>query len=254
MIFAAALALGAAADGPMTPSSKWVVDYRADMCLVSRQFGTKPNLTMFGLKPATLMGSKWATIFVLTADDGRRGFRHGSAAITLQPSGEKRRFDYYSDVPAGDSLRAYEVVADADFMGHLGRATGLTIEAGKGSFSLATGEVQPVLDAMATCNDDLIRSWGADPAAMAEPLGNPGTWFTDSDYPPRGHHTQGRTVIVVTVNAKGEPTACRIAITSGEPGLDSRTCELAKQRGRYVSKEGGDRFAIIGIRWAWFNG
>jgi TonB family protein len=255
MIFAVALALGAATDGPMTPSSKWVVDYRADMCLVSRQFGAKPNLTMFGLKPAVLMDGKSATIFLLTPNEGSRGFRHGSAAITLQPTGETRSFDYDSDVPKGDSLRVYEMMADADFMGHLGQATGLTIEAGKDSFSLATGKVQPVLDAVATCNDDLIRSWGADPDAKAEPLGNPGSWFNNADYPiaARRRNAQGRTVIVITVNAKGDPTACRVAITSGDPDLDSRTCELARQRGRYVSKEGGDRFAIFGIRWTLLN-
>lgn len=185
MIFAAALALSAVTDGPMMPSSKWVVDYRADMCLVSRQFGAKPALTMFGLKPSILMDGKSATIFLLTPNDGRRGLRHGSAAITLQPSGEKRTLDYDAGVPKGESLRVYEISADAEFMGHLGQATGLTIEAGKDSFSLSTGKVQPVLDAMATCNDDLIRSWGADPAARAEPSGHPNTWFDNSDSPRR---------------------------------------------------------------------
>lgn len=255
MIFAAALALGAVTDEPMMPSSKWVVDYRADMCLVSRQFGAKPALTMFGLKPSILMDGKSATIFLLTPNDGRRGLRHGSAAITLQPSGEKRTLDYDTGVPKGESLRVYEISADAEFMGHLGQATGLTIEAGKDSFSLSTGKVQPVLDAMATCNDDLIRSWGADPAARAEPSGHPNTWFDNSDYPldAKRRNAQGRTVIVVTVNTRGEPTACRVAITSGDPDLDSTTCEIARKRGHYVSKDGGDRFAIYSVRWTLWN-
>ena len=60
MILTTILALAAAQDAPMTPSGRWTVDYRPDICLASRPFGAAANPTIFGFEPSITMDSAGA--------------------------------------------------------------------------------------------------------------------------------------------------------------------------------------------------
>jgi TonB family protein len=144
---------------------------------------------------------------------------------------------------------------DANDLALIAQSTGLTIDTGKKSVTLATGKLQLALDAAAKCNDDLIRSWGVDPTAKATPVGNPGEWFTDDDYPPIAlkRHVQGHVKIALTVDTDGKIKGCRIVATSGDPDLDRGTCDVAKTHARYIRKSGGDRFDILAVEWAFAN-
>jgi protein TonB len=97
-----------------------------------------------------------------------------------------------------------------------------------------------------------MRSWGVDPAAGAAPIGNPGEWFTDNDYPPEAarKRAQGNAVIVLMVDPDGRVKGCRIVATTGDPDLDMGTCERARTHARFVRKSGGDRFSVLGVHWA----
>ncbi|HEX4693892.1 energy transducer TonB [Sphingomonas sp.] len=238
---------------PLAPAGKWVVDYRKDMCLVSRPFGPADTATIFALKPAIAMTEGGQTLFVLAPNTGGTGVRRGQATVTPLQSGQQKKFDYVSWVPKGTKLRAYEIEANADFAGSLGEATGVAIDAGKDGFSFATGKLQPVMTALATCNQDLFRSWGIDPTAKASTQhgANPGSWFKDGDYPAAAKRrgAQGQSVVVLTVSGEGRPTACRVVVKA-DPDLDRVTCELAMRNGRYEASPGkSDRYSILSVRW-----
>jgi len=255
MVFATMLALATVQSAPLTPSGKWTVDYQPTMCVAARQFGPAENATYLAFQPPVSMDTLAVKFFILAPNVGGSDVERGKATITLQPSGTTKSVNYVSRIPKRNGPRAYEMEVDATFMAQVGQSNGLSINAGKKSLSFMSGKMQPVLSAMATCNDRLMRRWGVDPAAKAEAIGSPGDWFDYTDYPIRAvrHNAQGRVVIVVTVDPEGKAKACRVAVTSGDADLDSGTCDVAKRRARYVRKVGGDRFAVYSVRW-WIDG
>jgi len=247
----ASLLLFAGVDAALMPSAKWTVDYRADKCVASRPFGAQPA-TYLAFEPNVSLDIKGATLVVLAPDIEGGVPRSGTAKVVLQPTGSTKTFDYVSRVSQPNGPRIYKMSLDADAMAQFGAATSLAIDAGKESVALETGKLQPVIDAAEKCNDDLMRSWGVDPAARATPLGNPGQWFTDDDYPPAAarRHVQGNATIVLTVDPNGEVKGCRIVATTGDADLDDGTCEMARAHARYVRKGGADRFSVLAVHWA----
>jgi len=234
----------------LAPSGKWTVDYRTDKCVASRSFGAEPA-TYLTLQPLVSLDIKGATLTLTAPNAEGSGLRNGAAKISLQPAGTIKTLKYISREPQPGGLRTYEMPLDPDMMAELGQATAIAIDAGKESVTLETGKLQPVIDAVEKCNEDLMRSWGVDPAARAAPIGNPGEWFTDSDYPAAAarRRAQGNVLIVLTVDPGGQIKKCRIAATSGDPDLDEGTCDRARTHARFARKSGGDRFSVLGVHW-----
>jgi len=85
-----------------------------------------------------------------------------------------------------------------------------------------------------------------------------GSWFSQNDYPPesRLRGEEGRVVITLDIDELGVPTKCRIAESSGYPTLDSKTCELALERGRFkpakdkMGKPIASSFTLPGVKWS----
>jgi len=246
------LALAASQNAPMTPSGKWTVDYRPDACIASRPFGIEPTSVYLAFQPVLSLDFHKMRLSVLAPNTEGSGIKTGKAKVVLKPSGAVVTADVDSWETKPGGPRGYEMIVDVDGLAQFGQSTELAIDTGKQSFSFATGKLQPVLDANAKCNDDLMRSWGVDPAARAEPAGNPGTWFTDDDYPAAAFQkrAQGRVVAALTVDNDGRLKACKIVASSGDPDLDRGTCDVARKNARFAQKSGGDRFSIFTVHWA----
>ncbi|KPF81940.1 energy transducer TonB [Novosphingobium sp. AAP93] len=90
----------------------------------------------------------------------------------------------------------------------------------------------------------------------AAPLGMPGRWVSDSDYPTaalrRGE--QGAAGFEVTIGPDGRVRDCRITRSSGSASLDAATCAKVSERAQFTPArdENGDlvtgRYANV-IRW-----
>lgn len=240
-----------AAASSLDPSGKWTVDYQPTTCVASRQFGPEQAPSYLAFRPSVTMDPHYAKLFVMAPNGEGGGVRSGGAILTLQPSGATTSVKYVSWIPKPGGPRSYEMDLDAAFMAQMGKSTGLAFDAGKVATAFATGKLQPVLDAMATCNDKLLLSWGANPAAKADAVGNPGDWFSYDDYPKRARsrNVQGSAVVVVTVDPEGRAKACRVAVSSGDADLDSGTCDVARRQGRFTRKSGGERFAVLAVHW-----
>ena len=174
-----AFAAAATTPAPLAPSGKWVVDYQKDMCLVSRPFGPADANTILALKPAIAMEEGGETLFVLSMKIGGDGVRRGQAVVTLSPSGAAEEAQITSVGYPKEKFRGYEFEADADFVTSLRDASGISMIAGKDAFAFTTGKMQPVLEALTACNENLFRSWGVDPAARALTVRgvSPADWF-----------------------------------------------------------------------------
>jgi protein TonB len=88
------------------------------------------------------------------------------------------------------------------------------------------------------------------------PLGRPGLWVTNNDYPTgalrRGE--QGVTGFSLTIGPDGRVRDCVVTRTSGSDELDRATCAKVSTRGRFAPAMDGDGHAVAGhyantIRW-----
>lgn len=252
MIIASLLALAGADAAALTPTGKWTVDYLTDKCEASRPFGNDPASASLIFQPFASIGATGMRMIVVAPNNEGDGNLVGKATIILQPSGATRTLNYTSWVSQPNGPRNYQMFVDAEVLAQIGPSTGLAMETGKESVALVTGKLQLALDAAVKCNLHLLRSWGVDPAAKAMPIGNPGEWFTDDDYPAAAlrRHVQGHVKIALTIDSEGQVKGCRVVITSGDPDLDQGTCDVARTHAHYVPKSGGDRFDLLAVHWA----
>jgi protein TonB len=88
------------------------------------------------------------------------------------------------------------------------------------------------------------------------PLGRPGLWVTDNDYPAgalrRGEH--GATGFSLTVGPDGRVRDCVVTQSSGSPELDRATCAKVSARARFTPARDGSGSAVAAtyantIRW-----
>lgn len=90
----------------------------------------------------------------------------------------------------------------------------------------------------------------------AAPLGMPGRWVSDADYPTAALHRgeQGAAGFEVTIGPDGRVRDCRITRSSGSASLDAATCAKVSERAQFspARDENGDlvvgRYANV-IRW-----
>lgn len=253
MSFTELAALALAAQGAaLPPTGKWLVEYNEGDCTMSRPFGdaAKPVTFAFQPSPTGALGS----VALLLPPNGRSGVRRGKGTVVMLPSG--RRFGaQWAMGPLADGRRGVRFQADQGFWDALPGATAMRIELGsEPPFTVALGAMKGPLTAIKTCSDDLLRTWGAEPGAIARIAGSPGQYFSDDAYPTQAirRHEQGRTTALATVDRDGRPTACRTVKTQASPALDKVTCEILMRNVRFekAAPDGpAQRWAVLPVTW-----
>ncbi|MGN6820341.1 MAG: energy transducer TonB [Sphingomonas sp.] len=89
-----------------------------------------------------------------------------------------------------------------------------------------------------------------------EPLNDPRTWFTDTDYPAEAkrNNQQGRVTIGLYVDPQGRPERCIVITRSGSSSLDQTSCRLAMMRARFkpaVTRDGAPTGFIYTTSMLW---
>lgn len=236
---------------PLVPSGKWIVDYRPDMCVVSRQFGAGPQAATLAIKPTVDMSSSSATMLILVPNTGGKDRREGSATVALEPSKDTTKVDFVSWVLKDQDTRAYSFVVGSEFGAKMSAGSELDLTMGSVSFQLRTGSLQSPMSALKACNTDLFQSWGVDVSAVAEPISTT-SWFGPDAYPVDAvrNGQQGAVVAIVTVTPDGKPAACKVVISSKVESLDKATCKEAMTRARFAPAPGSTmRSMVLSTRW-----
>lgn len=117
-----------------------------------------------------------------------------------------------------------------------------------GGSSLGTGTVLPPLPTGSPSPRFTPRA--------AAPLGAPGKWVSDADYPAAALHRgeQGAAGFELTIGPDGRVRDCRITRSSGSASLDAATCAKVSERAQFTPArdENGDlvagRYTNV-IRW-----
>ncbi len=76
-------------------------------------------------------------------------------------------------------------------------------------------------------------------AKRATPRGDPQSWVSNDDYPPKAlrEEKQGTTGFRVSVGPDGRVVSCTVTSSSGSPDLDNATCTLITRRARFNPAE-----------------
>ena len=250
---------------PLSPNSKWMVNFVENMCLAERNFGAVDQPTIFAMRP-TLLGENIEVR--ISQVDPTYVSRIDAGTVTLLPSGRIFPVQMTSFGPVTGSRRITSFYLEGVSVADLVTAKTIVVDRGRAgpAISLESDHAEGVVASMTQCGDGLMRQWGMDPVAMhklsrlPKPVGgSEKKWFKRNDYPKaaRANSRFGRTLALITISAEGGVTSCKIAVSAGNPDLDSKTCAILTERGRYdpgLDAEGKPvpSQKLLGVVWtAW---
>ncbi|MCW4461667.1 energy transducer TonB [Sphingomonas sp. BT-65] len=244
---------------PLKPAGSWVVDYADNACNVARVFGTGEQRVTFVL--VLMPGRDTNQIVIQRAHDGKERIREGDLVITTAPGSPPITARATSgSVKAGSRL----------LHATIGREELLQIESAKSLMlahrgqviHLATNGMKTPLAAALTCEDDLLRTWGADPAEFrniairAKATLSPAKWVTNDDYPDESVRMgeSGSVGVRLDIAADGKLAACTVISSSTFKRLDEATCAMIRRRARYEPARLTDGKAVASaafLRFRW---
>ncbi|MFC3175148.1 hypothetical protein ACFOD9_12885 [Novosphingobium bradum] len=262
----AAPGTAAAGTAPLTPVTKWWLDYAADSCRLVRAFGEGDGQIVaqfIRYEPSDhfsliLTGKPLAG----TVDHAPVQLRFGETgafvrrpAMTGSTSGKQTpalfltgRLDNLDPLSPGVKALAHQdPYGEVEARLHVSpeteaAATTLTLRIPGRAIVLALGSMGPPMAAMRQCTSDLVKEWGLDPTEQASlathprPRTNPGTWVRAGDYP-WGPLASGQQAIIsfrLAVDATGQTTACAIQSSiASDDAFAKTTCELLKKRAQF---------------------
>ena len=258
-LFAFLLAAAPTAEPPpaeLLPAGKWQVEYAKSSCVVSRAFGEKPNLTLFGLKPAPY-GEAVALLIVQPSPKGRGVW--GDAEVRLS-SGFVPEFADYQSVTA-NGMRVTTIGVPRTTLDALAKGDSIAIKADKWvNVVLKPTAFDKALKALEDCESDLLTTWGFDKAAQAavatRPKGELRGIVQPDDYPDRPLEAGigGSVGFRLRVEADGKISECWIVESSGNADLDRQTCAVVRKRARYtpaIAHDGKSMWSFTFGRVTW---
>ena len=246
-----ALALQAATPAAHVDRSaaKWGVEYAPNQCIINRAFGDGPKPEILAIDVDPVYGG--GDLVLLTATPVSRG-KSGVATITLAPTGPSLRASWIA-APTQQGGYALRLLLEPEKWQQIRTAKQLSIDAGAiFPVSVPVEGIDKAFAAAKACGRDLLKSWGADPDAMIDTGGQLNRdWIQVADYPADAFRSgqQGIVRILVTVDANGRPTACKVARSSGVPSLDTATCTAMMTRGRFSPSDRKVRYFYQKTSW-----
>lgn len=261
ILSALALCAGAVLQGTATAASadpvllamngKWSIDYATDRCRLSAVFGTAESQMTLSLTQFSINGRMTLDLIGRPVSTP---LRHSTLRFGFGPTGLVRKITT-TNWNAGGVPAAY--AASVNLAGtdvnrdrperqlspaEAASYTYADFQFGSGPFyRLQTGSLKGPLQALQKCTDNLVRTWGFDPAQVMawtktpEPVGNPGSWATSLDYPakPRQGIFRGLIPFRLAIDTKGAVTGCYVAKDAGPEQFVLLTCQVLVARAKF---------------------
>lgn len=255
----------------LAPSSPWEINYDDDACHLASAFGEGDSQVI-----AVFSRYRPSDNFELRLYGTRFGGGSG-AQIDVTTNFGSDDTDFRSSAFRGSHNDLPALIISSRFLVEWPPGTppptispqqeasvrDLTIRMGsRQPFKLALGSMGPPMQAMRQCTEDLVRSWGFDPAEQARlsrpptPRGNPGNWITTSDYPAEARNAGhlGLVRFRLTIEADGTVSACAIQAESTPADFSSVTCRAVTARARFLPalNEAGQpvrSYFATAVRW-----
>lgn len=234
----APIASQAVPDQPsLAASSKWTVEYADNSCNIGKTFGPPGKEVKLWMKLLPGRGSNQLVI-----EENRRGvstFYNGDLTLTPtsgKPLTVKAR---NGSVTPGTSLILGDL--DGEHLAALAESDTIAFRYRGETRRLSRVNLKAALTAVQGCEDDLLRTWGTDPAEFQKiathpkALHNPDEVYTGGDYPIRELNTGrvGSVVVKLNLSATGNVVACSTVVSSGVEAFDTRSCLIATKRTKF---------------------
>lgn len=232
-------------------AGKWLVNYDRDACHLAAQFGEGKNAVVAKFtryEPGehfdlALIGNRFnsdeaevaGTVdFGISAKPVKVNGLYGNVGKTKAVFLRSLRFDDWQSREKFD-------VAPKLAPGQEARITGVTFSMrGKRPFRLELGSLEKPHVQMRLCLDNLVKSWGYDPAQQAAALRpvsaitSPGSWLSSGDYPigavMNGHN--GLVQFRLDVDPDGKAAGCFILSRTSPDEFADLTCRAMTRRAR----------------------
>jgi TonB family protein len=245
----------------LAPSSPWKIDYADNECRLLRNFGSGDAAVTMRLA----RGSGFDSFdMVIAGASVPKLPQQLDLIMGLEPQGKSQTVEAYSlGLPKRTErfIRWYD--AKPDLLPSITNDQIVTVRhTEKYAVSMHWTDGKAALEALQTCHDDLLKSWGVDIAAVkgakvrAAPIGSPGRWATSSDYPDAAQRAEkeGTVVFQVEIAPDASIIKCIVIKSSLVAELDEASCRLVKQRAKFSPALDQNDQPILGfyvnrIRW-----
>lgn len=247
------LAAAATVQAPAAPSGPWEVNVQENMCLLKRSYPVDKGKTSLIFQP--LLDLPDMEMYV-ASPGGSPGQYTGKYKVQVEPGGRTFTGRYYSVRTNGQ--RFTRLFIDRAVLDGLQNGDVMSIEAKpvNGSFRIARPEI--ARPALATCINDLKKSWGVNPEeegrAVTSLEGDPGRYFNEDSYPKEAWSKgiYGRVVALLNISANGTVEKCHIVSSAGT-ALNEGTC-AAVRNARFKPPRDADGHALattylLPVRW-----
>jgi hypothetical protein len=271
-MFAAGVAPAAAQDGPrvFTRTGSWVLDAAEDSCRLARAFTNGEDQVSLALERNRADN----VVRLVLVSNAIRTFRGANTiGYRFLPDGDQRQARYIrSQTPDGQTyvnlgavyigmhtfaamgvggrdVRSLEGMAETplyDRAAEQAYAAGITAiefnEGFGGTIRLETGSLRGAVEALQTCTDDLLSTWGLDwqkhqtMSRRVAPVGDTFAWLPSGivSFPEFASLNGGQNPFRVMVNAEGQPTSCTAHWVSLDADKNQRICDGIMQNGQFT--------------------
>lgn len=253
----------------LAPSTPWNLDYGLESCTLSRNFGTKDGAISLYLTQTH--PGPW---FDLSLAGQRLGKARSAAGTTLRfgDQAERNFKDTVWVTPADDGRPVLLLGSNTFSTGdetaeQTPPATSAELRAidrfalavsQTDPFELATGPMDKPMAALQQCEDDLVRTWGFDPAQLAslskqpEPLSNPATWISPDSYPRQQVISGGWAILYfrIVVGPTGRAESCTIQRRVGDRAFAESACKQLMVNAQFTPALNASGEPV---RALWFN-
>jgi hypothetical protein len=239
------------------PAGNWTADFGDDYCRLSRNFSNGSetvSLAFERVRPG-------ATTSVIVVGNGAKIFRTADElGLTFLPGQAERSLRYVrSQTPDGKQYLNFSNVTlapppvftpgarpagpppgyDRAAEQAVGKTlTGIALAKGMTApVRIETGDLGEPFHVLQECADDLVKSWGVDPAVNAAiPEGGGAGWIPQNTIPfvDFGKFGGGANQVRLLVDATGKPTKCVIFRPTLAQALNDKICGLLMQNGKFI--------------------
>lgn len=221
---------------PLTPTGKWVVDYRADECLASLEYGTAKYPVTFSIRPSP-NGRTYLLLFA-GKGSGPQLAEEEPTTVDFGKGPIKTWLLEYGSTPPGSDI--YQLRITSEEMEQAKTAATITIsKKGAEDIELQLESMPALMKTLEDCTTNLQRYWnmgGEKDGRIATPArGNVRSAFTDEDYPEEAmfRSQEGKAQFLLLIDESGKVAGCDVLVASGVPAFDVMGCQVIRHRAKF---------------------
>lgn len=227
----------------LQPAGNWVLDYRDDQCLASRDYGRPEKPVTLGVRPAP--NGETYELLVSQPHAGPEFATELKGAVDFGPGPIKAWLLSYGGRITKSIVYQFRVSA-AD-MAQASSAETVTFRPqGAPNLTFALRSMPALLNGLQECTRDLKRYWNVngdqDGSIVTPAKGDVRSVFTTDDYPADAsqHNQGGSSQFLLLVDEKGLVAGCHVLKPSGVPVLDAMGCQVIRRRTKFIPARGQD--------------